>query len=56
MLHTNASHQCYAKKLIIVCLKMKSLYQMYKIVNTYLTYKNFIATIFFGVEIFLKLN
>jgi len=47
----HASHQCcYSKKLVIVYLKIKSLYQMYEIVNIHLTYKSFIATTFFCVE------
>jgi len=33
---------------------MKFLNQMYEIVNTCLTYNGFIATTFFGVEVFKK--
>jgi len=35
---------------------MKSLYQMYEIVNNRLTYKGFITTTFFGVEGFYKVE
>jgi len=40
------------KNQAIVYLKMKFIFQIYELMNNLLTYKSFIATSFFGVEVF----